>query len=114
MPWGWALVVVACGGAVGAVLRHLLAVGLGSLPGVLLANVVGAGALGGLLGAADRLPAWVVLGVGTGAAGALTTWSTLAVLTWQVGRRHPWRAAAYLLLSVGLGVAAAGAAYVVV
>lgn len=106
--WGVALLLVAVGGAAGAVLRHLLSQPpLGPVRGVLLVNVVGAGALGVLVGLADRVPGWAFLLLGTGVCGAVTTWSTLAVQTWELGRRDLGRAAAYLLLTLVLGLAAA-------
>lgn len=107
-PWvglGLALV-VALGGAAGAVVRHLLASGpLGGLRGVLLANTTGA-ALLGVLTALVKEP-WLMLLMGTGVCGALTTWSTLVVQTLGLWERSPWRATAYLLLNVLLGLGAA-------
>lgn len=103
-----ALLCVALGGAVGAVLRHLASrPPLGPFRGVLLVNVLGALALGLLVGLAAVLPGWLFLLLGTGACGALTTWSTLAVHTWELGRRSRRRAAAYLTATLILGVAAA-------
>lgn len=108
MPWGAALLVVAVGGALGAVLRHLLSMPpLGPFRGVLLVNVLGSAALGALVAGSDRLPTTAVLLIGTGLCGAMTTWSTLAVQTWELGRRDAVRAAAYLLVTLVLGVAAA-------
>lgn len=107
MPWAWALLLVAVGGAVGAVARHLLSMPpRGPFVGVLVANVLGSAALGALVATADRLPGWAVLLLGTGLCGAVTTWSTLAVATWEVGRRDRGRAAAYLLVTLVLGLAA--------
>lgn len=107
MPLLAAVLCVALGGALGAVLRHLAAQPpLGPLGGMLLVNVGGAAALGVLVGLSELLPPWVLLLLGTGLCGALTTWSTLAVTTWQRGRRSPGRAAAYLALTLGLGVPA--------
>ncbi|WP_238148854.1 fluoride efflux transporter FluC [Serinicoccus sediminis] len=103
-----AVLCVAVGGAVGAVLRHLASrPPLGPVRGVLLVNVVGAAALGVLVGLSGVLAPWLFLLLGTGLCGALTTWSTLAVHTWQLGRRSPGRAAAYLGLTLALGVLAA-------
>lgn len=107
-PWVWALLLVALGGAVGAVLRHLVSMPpAGPFCGVLVANVVGSGVLGALVALADRLPSGVLLLLGTGVCGALTTWSTLAVQTWELGRRDLARAAAYLALTLVLGVGVA-------
>lgn len=112
MPWGWGILLVAAGGAAGAVLRHLLSQRpLGPARGILLVNVLGAALLGALAGAADRLATWLLLLLGTGLCGALTTWSTLAVSTAQTGRRDVGRAAAYLCLTLALGLAAAWAAH---
>src|SRR5690606_35213534 len=48
--WGWAVLAVAVGGDVGAVVRHVLATTpWGQLRGMLVANTVGAAALGALL-----------------------------------------------------------------
>ena len=108
MPWLAAVLLVAAGGAAGAVLRHLVTLPpLGSVRGVLLVNVVGSAALGGLVALADRLPPGLFLLLGTGVCGALTTWSTLAVQTWELGRRDLPRAAAYLALTLALGLTAA-------
>lgn len=103
-----AVLCVAVGGAVGAVLRHLASrPPLGPFRGVLAVNVAGAAGLGVLVGLADTLAPWLFLLLGTGLCGALTTWSTLAVQTWETGRRSPRRAAAYLGLNLALGVPAA-------
>ena len=108
MPWLPAVLLVAVGGAVGSVLRHLVSVPpLGPFRGVLAVNVAGSAALGALVAWAERLPDGVLLLLGTGVCGALTTWSTLAVQTWELGRRDLPRAAAYLALTLLLGLAAA-------
>ncbi|WP_066638073.1 FluC/FEX family fluoride channel [Serinicoccus hydrothermalis] len=111
MPWLLAAALVAAGGAVGAMLRHLLSrPPLGPVRGVLLVNLVGAAALGVLVGLADALAPWLFLLLGTGLCGALTTWSTLAVQTCELGGRDRDRAGAYLgaTLLLGLGAAAGG------
>ena len=105
---GWVLLLVALGGAVGAVLRHLVSMPpVGPFRGVLVVNVVGSALLGVLVGLGDLVPPALLLLLGTGLCGALTTWSTLAVQGWEVGRRSLRRAAAYLALAVGSGVLAA-------
>lgn len=117
MPFLAALLLVAVGGAVGAVLRHLLSQPpLGMLRGVLLVNVLGAAALGALVGMADRVPGWAFLLLGTGVCGAMTTWSTLAVQTWELGKGGAGvgRAAAYLVSTLVLGVGAAWATHALV
>ena len=106
MAWGWAVGGVAAGGAVGAVVRHLLASApWGPLRGILVANTAGAAVLGALVALVDD--PLVLLLLGTGLCGALTTWSTLAVQAAELGRGAPGRAAAYLVVSVVLGLAAA-------
>lgn len=106
MGWAWTVAAVAVGGALGAVLRHLLAsASWGPLRGILVANVTGGAALGALVAVVDS-PALLLL-LGTGLCGALTTWSTLAVQTVELGRGAPGRAAAYLALSLALGLGAA-------
>lgn len=112
MQLGWVLLLVAVGGALGAVVRHLVSMPpLGPFRGVLTVNVAGSALLGVLVGAGDRVPSWLLMVLGVGLAGALTTWSTLAVQVWEVARRAPGRAAAYLGLTLVLGVGAALAAH---
>lgn len=116
MEWTWAwslaVLVVAVGGAVGAVLRHLVALPpLGPLRGVLLVNVLGSAALGALVALEDRLSTAVFLLLATGVCGALTTWSTLAVHTWELGRHGLRPAAAYLGATLVLGLGAATLTY---
>jgi CrcB protein len=81
------LVLIAVGGFVGAMLRHLLAVSLpaGTLPwGTLAANVLGSFALSVLLyeqHLADLLTPQTRLIVGTGFLSSFTTYSTFALET---------------------------------
>ncbi len=99
---------VAGGGALGAVLRHLSATaGWGGLRGILLVNVVGALGLGVVLGLGDRLSEALVLLLGVGLCGALTTYSTLAVQTWELWEVDRRRASAYVLLTTAAGLLAA-------
>ncbi|MDO5740985.1 MAG: CrcB family protein [Ornithinimicrobium sp.] len=113
MDWGVALLLVAVGGAVGAVVRHLVSMPpLGPFRGVLLVNVLGAAALGGLVALSDRLSPSLFLLFGTGLCGAMTTWSTLAVQTWELGRFSVWRGAVYLAVTLALGLLAALVTYV--
>lgn len=108
MPFGWAVLLVAVGGALGAVARHLVSMPpVGPFRGVLSVNVAGSALLGALVAAGDRVPPWLLLTAAVGFAGALTTWSTLAVQVSELARRAPGRAAAYLLLTLVLGVGAA-------
>lgn len=112
MPWGWAVLLVALGGAVGATLRHLASLPpAGPVRGVLLVNVLGSAVMGALLARADTLPPALLLLLATGVCGAMTTWSALAVHTWQLGRRDLPRAAAYLGLNLALAVGAATLAW---
>lgn len=109
MQRGRALGLVAVGAFVGAVCRYLLAVAVpetasfpGTLPlGTLVANVLGAFALGALT-ASDRSPA-VSLAVGTGFCSSFTTYSTFAVETSALA---PPVAAAYVGVTYGVGLAA--------
>ena len=118
MPLPAALALVACGGAVGGLLRFVAVTLLPHDPGAwswatLLVNTVGAFALAALLGVLARRPSERVrLLVGTGLLGALTTFSGLAVdavLLADAGR--PGTAAAYVVVSLAalLGAAVLGA-----
>jgi CrcB protein len=101
------LLLVALGGAAGAVARFLtdrsLAARLGlALPwGTLTVNVSGSLLLGVLAGAAPGLPAQLSTFVGTGFCGALTTYSTFGYETVQLLAA---RATRYALLSVTANV----------
>jgi CrcB protein len=116
------LLVVGAAGAVGAVGRHLLDVGLrrpvpdGPSMGILVANVVGSLVLGVLTGvAAERyVDPDLRLAVGVGFCGGLTTFSTFVAQLaeeLEAGRRTTaWRWAALMLVTgaaaatLGLGV----------
>lgn len=95
---------VAVGGALGAVLRHIVSVSLagrGRIPwGVLVVNVVGSFIAG--LALSLPLDPTAKLIVLTGFCGGLTTFSTLAVDTIQLAIAGKQRAA---LASVGLNLA---------
>jgi len=88
------LVWVAAGGAIGAVARYLVSLGLSrggetAFPyATLLVNVVGSFALGALAGLMARgsLSNELRLFVGVGVLGALTTFSTFSVETWSLLR----------------------------
>lgn len=108
------LLLVAVGGAGGAVARHLVGLALAGAAlrfpwGTLLVNVAGSLALGALVGATPPLhPARLLLGVGV--CGGFTTFSTYSVETLALLERGATgRAAAYALASVALGLAAAAA-----
>ncbi len=114
-----AFVLVAMGGAAGAVARH--AAGLlaaryfgGSFPvGTLVVNVAGSFLLGVLLGLSERhaLGGSARLALGTGLCGALTTFSTFGVETIRLVERGHWEMAAASVggnLILGFGAAGAG------
>ncbi len=111
------LVLVALGGAGGALARHGInqAVGAHRFPwSTLLINVTGSFALGALLYLAGQRdwPPEVTAALGVGFLGAYTTFSTFTVEAFQLGRTDRVGAAAlYLGLSVALGVLAAAAGH---
>lgn len=94
------VLLVALGGAAGAVLRHLVAVALPGRRATLLVNVAG-GLLLGLLAGAAPAP-YALLGIGF--CGALTTFSTYAL---EVVEGGGWRYAALTTAAV-LGACALG------
>ena len=109
------VLLVAAGGAVGAVTRYLVDVwvqarhGTGLPWGIFVVNAVGSLLAGVVMGAAaaGRLPEAVVTLAGTGFCGALTTYSTLALDTVTLARtgRRAW-AVLNALGSVTVGLAA--------
>jgi CrcB protein len=108
---GWtSLLLVAAGGALGSVLRHLVALlmvaqlGAGFPWGTLTVNVAGSFAIG-VLGGLDVQGEWRLLLV-TGLLGGFTTFSAFSLETGALAARSPWLAAAYVAASVGLGLAA--------
>lgn len=108
---------VACGGAVGGILREVTRVLLPPDPGtwgwsVLVVNAVGGFALAALLQVLARRPSERVrLLVGTGVLGGLTTFSGLVVEAVLLAEAAPLSAAAYVAVAVAtlLGAAALGA-----
>ncbi|GAA4016664.1 CrcB family protein [Deinococcus rubellus] len=118
-------ILVALGGAVGALARYGLSLWIASLGtryawatfpmATLLINVTGAFALGYLLTrvglshpARAAWPPELRLALGTGFLGAYTTFSTFSVETNALMLRGEWgRAALYVLLTIGFGLAAA-------
>ena len=113
----WNLLLVACGGAAGAVLRYVLGAQAmrafgGVWPwGTLIANVLGGllmGVLAGVLtlrGGADQ-ERWRLL-LGVGVLGGFTTFSAYSLEVALMIERREWTsAAAYSLGSVVLSVAA--------
>jgi CrcB protein len=114
---GWAVLGVAAGSGLGAVVRALAdrrvtaRFGPTQLPWATLAvNVAGSLLLGLVLGRSAAAGAGadaVRLVVGTGFCGGLTTFSTASVESWLLLREQRRRAAlAYVVLSMGLGLAA--------
>ena len=117
MPHVLELSVVAAGGAVGSVLRYLLAIastrftGGSSLAGTLTANLVGCFAIGILAAMMAQHPDWLsprtVAGLRVGVLGGLTTFSTFAaesILLADQGKLA-WMLL-YVIASVGLGLLA--------
>lgn len=109
-----ALLLVAAGGAAGALARSgldlLVPDGPGGLPsGTLLVNVVGCLLLGVLVGARPDDPVLRPL-LGTGFLGGFTTFSALALQSGRLLADAPAVALAYLALTTatGLGAAAVG------
>jgi fluoride exporter len=109
-------------GAVGAVLRYALSRALpvrpGHLPGgILIVNVVGSAVAGALIGLAERaaLDGDLRLVLVTGFCGGLTTFSTWTVETVELIDGGRWRAATLnVVVTLALGLAAAGATYLLV
>lgn len=109
------LLCVACGGAIGAVARHL-----GSLAwtamlgdrfpwGTLFVNVLGCFLLGWLTRSAlvsDSISETTKLLLGTGFLGAFTTFSTFGVQTVQLWSRSPLAAAGNISANLFVGIAA--------
>jgi CrcB protein len=112
----WTLVLlVAAGGSLGAVLRHvagvLLAFGIRPVPeATLVVNVTASFALGLLVGA-EASPGWLAL-LGIGTCGALSTYSTFALEVDRLAERGQ-RAVAleYVALTLVLGLSAAALGY---
>lgn len=111
------LLLVAVGGAVGAIGRFLAGWVLaarfdGALPwGTLVANVAGSTLFGALAGAGAALPGPVWQLIGLGCCGALTTWSTFAYETVRLaesGARGHAVTNVVLTLAAGLGGAGLG------
>lgn len=115
------VVLILAGGAVGAVVRYLVARMLGkrgALPwAVLTVNVVGCAIGGTALGLADTALigqelAVILLG---GVAGGLTTFSTWSVEAIQLLREGKWRSMALsVTLNLVLGLVAAAAGWAIV
>ena len=101
-----AVLLVACGGAVGGLLRAAVGVLLPDDPAtwgwsVIVVNAVGGFALGALLAVLARRPSEPVrLAVGTGLLGGLTTFSGLVVEAVLLAEAAPLVAVAYVVVAV--------------
>lgn len=108
-----AVLLVACGGAVGGVLREAVGRALPTGPGtwgwaVLVVNAVGGFALAALLTVLARRPSERVrLAVGTGVLGGLTTFSGLVVEAVLLAEAAPLQAAGYVVVAVATLLGAA-------
>ena len=106
----WSLLLVAVGGALGSVARHVVSVlgvawmGAGFPWGTLAVNVVGSAAIGvfGALGVSGDARLLLV----TGVLGGFTTFSAFSLETGLLWERSPALAVVYVGASVGLGLAA--------
>jgi CrcB protein len=120
----WTVVLVAIGGSLGAVIRHVVelvaARSRGDFPwGTFAVNVVGSFLLGLVVGGAsvDPRDSALVLLVGVGLCGALTTYGGFAFQVVALSRdghgvvRSRGLAAVYVVASVVVAVAAAAAGY---
>lgn len=116
------LVLVAAGGAAGAVARYLITVGSASLPGgstamgTTIANVLGCAAVGALaqyILLAEHVSARVILAIQVGFIGSLTTFSTFALDSTVLASTGRWgMSGLYVMANLFLGWAvllAAGA-----
>ncbi|MBV7294853.1 CrcB family protein [Corynebacterium sp. TAE3-ERU12] len=96
------LIAIAIGGALGAVIRQLLA--RRGKVGIFIANTAASVVLGALIGF-DSFSPVVMAGLGAGVAGALSTWSTLAAQIGEDIRLGHYRAGlTYLLFTVAAGL----------
>lgn len=109
------LILVALGGAIGAVARYCVNIFCNELLGdrfpwgTLVVNVVGCFLMGWLFHAATVSAAIsdaARLMIGTGFLGALTTFSTFSMQTILAGQRAPWLAIANVTTNVLLGLSA--------
>lgn len=103
-------VMIGLGGMIGSLLRYFLSVsalslwGEGFPVGTLMANLLGAFALGCLAkskAVSRKLPPHIVNGIGTGIIGSFTTFSTFSLETMQlVEQNHLFIAFLYVILSL--------------
>ena len=108
---------VAAGGALGAVMRHLLNLASFSANfpiGTVVENISGAlllGVVAGFVATVADAPAWLRNGVGVGFCGGYTTMSTFAADSFLLAAHQPPSLTALyvgLSLSLGLGAAVLG------
>jgi CrcB protein len=111
------LLLVAGGGALGSVLRHLVSVASIALLGAafpwgtLAVNFLGSAAIG-IAGGLGVQGEWRLLLV-TGLLGGFTTFSAFSLETGLLWQRTPWLAVLYVAASLTLGLAAFGIAYTI-
>jgi CrcB protein len=118
------ILAVAAGGALGAVVRYLVAIGSGrafgtDFPwGTLIINVTGSfliGAFAALFAAKWNLPQSARLFLTVGICGGYTTFSTFSLDAWYlIERGQTWASATYMIASVVLSVGALIAAMQIV
>ena len=118
------ILAVAAGGALGAVVRYLVAIGSGrafgtDFPwGTLIINVTGSfliGAFAALFAAKWNLPQSARLFLTVGICGGYTTFSTFSLDAWVlIERGQTWASATYMIASVVLSVGALVAAMQIV
>lgn len=111
---------VAAGGALGAVVRYLVAIGSGRLFGTdfpwgtLIINVTGSfliGLFAALFATRWNLPQTARIFLTVGICGGYTTFSTFSLDAWYlIERGQTWASGAYMIASVVLSVAALVAA----
>ena len=111
---------VASGGALGAVVRYLVAIGSGRLFGTdfpwgtLIINVTGSfliGLFAALFATRWNLPQTARIFLTVGICGGYTTFSTFSLDAWYlIERGQTWASGAYMIASVVLSVAALVAA----
>lgn len=118
------ILAVAAGGALGAVVRYLVAIGSGRLFGTnfpwgtLIINVTGSFLIGlftALFAARWNLPQAARIFLTVGICGGYTTFSTFSLDAWYlIERGQTWASGVYMIASVALSVAALVAALQIV
>ncbi len=100
------LPLIALGGAIGSVLRHLLVGAIGAPWGVAAVNVMGSFAIGLLFVLLDARAGWQLF-LMTGVLGGFTTFSAFSLDTLKlIQQGQTLQAALYVLVSVGLSLLA--------